>query len=124
MESSESPTWPEADITAILKLEGIEPCERKYQTIVAGERTLFLERDSVCIPYKTRDLGVSKVRNSVMDFKAVIVDENGKDRGAGIYYEVVEGGRGRGILYCGSKCWDDPKDGIGIVEFLSELMKK
>ena len=124
MESSESLTWPEADITTILKLKGIEPCERKYQTIIADERTLFLERDGVCISYKTRDLGLSKVRNSVMDFKAVIVNENGKEKGAGIYYEVVEGGRGRGILYCGSKYWNDPKDGIGIVEFLSELRKK
>jgi len=124
MESSESSKWPEADITAILKLEGIEPCERKYQTIVADKRTLFLERDGVCIPYKTRDLGVSKIRNSVIDFKAVIVNEDGKEKGAGIYYEVAEGGRGRGILYCGSKCWDDPKNGIGIVEFLSELRKK
>lgn len=124
MESSELTAWPEADITTILKLEGIEPCEGNYQTIVADERTLFLERDDVCIPYRTRDLGVSKVGNSAMDFKAVIVDENGKEKGAGIYYEVVEGGRGRGILYCGSKCWDDPKDGIGIVEFLSNLKKK
>jgi hypothetical protein len=124
MESSESPAWPEADITEILKLEGIEPCERNYQTVFAGERILSLERDGVCISYKTRDLGVSKVGNSAMDFKAVIVNEDGKNKGAGIYYEVVEGGRGRGILYCGSKCYDDPKDGIGIVEFLSELRKK
>jgi hypothetical protein len=124
MESSKHTTWPEADIAAILKSESIEPCEGNYQTIVAGERTLFLERYGKCVPYKTRDLGVSKVRNSAMDFKALIVDENGKEKGAGIYYEVVEGGRGRGILYCGSKCWDDPNDGIGIVEFLSKLKKR
>lgn len=124
MESSKPTTWPEADITAILKSEGIEPCEGNYQPIVEGERILFLERNGKCVPYETRDLGVSKVRNSAMGFKAMIVDEYGKKKGAGIYYEVVEGGRGRGILYCGSKCWDDPNDGIGIVEFLSKLMKK
>jgi hypothetical protein len=123
MSKSGSPPWPEVDILAILKLYGIEPCEKRYQTFVGDRKPSFLVSEGVCVPYKTRDLGKVKIKNSVMAFKAVVVNENGKEKGVGICYEVIEGGRGGGTLNCGSNYWDDPKDGIGIVGFLSELKK-
>jgi hypothetical protein len=122
MTAQKPSAWSEADVSAILRSEGIEPCEGTYQ--IMGGRPFFLVRDKVVVPYKTRDLGSVTIKDSVMNFKAVVVDEEGCKRGVGICYEMTKGGRGYGMLNCRSNYWDNPEDGAGIVTFLSELEKK
>ena len=113
--------WPEVHISEILKSHGIEPCEQVYD--ILDGKTFFLIRNGTLVNYETRNMGSVQTENSEIMFKAIIVDENGKKKGAGIYFESVKGGEEKGILKSGSDYWDKPGKDTGIIGFLTKLKK-
>ncbi len=89
MESSESSTCPEADISAILKSYGIEPCKDAYEAIDADKKPFFLLSRGRCVSYETRDLGTARGKTCATNFKAIVVNEDKEEKGAGIYYADI-----------------------------------